>query len=587
MTRDDLTSDRLRTALTAVADRHEPDAEAWHHIENQVSGRGPALVAADRHGPAAPRRRHRLLAAAVIAAVAAVATVAVLARGDHDRDTTDVTTTPAVATGWYIPVGLPDGWTVREVTAQRMDERCPCSETTWASPSRDIVLIRSTDPDRAGQDGVTEVPSPSTSTFAVADDVEGTITPAPDAEGGPTGWTAGWVVDGERTSLTAIGIAPSQAAEVARAVFADPTSVPEHVEGVAPVGSWSETSPVNRDADVGIAMASPAGHEVDITLSSSDRWRSKGILVPTDRLAGQQPLALLTLKSYAPTPVGDQPRVRDYIGLWPGATVRVLGGYADGPATDAEIDAVTASLRPATLDEWRAFVAGAENRDRAATSSATLQDLIDGRAAPTASVAARGDLDDLDVTLDATPRMATWEDAGVSLTVRNPTSSAITDPTCALDRAEVALLPADDQTQAAVDAIPAGDPWWQDDGPCDGGTTMAPGASKTIRLPVRAQFHDARYGPLPGGRYGATVRIDGVTGQVTTPVEIGADPACTGDTAGYVGLTEVDARALAEQRGVTEVRTPAAGTESDVVTYRCDRLTLVVDDGRVTFARFY
>jgi len=57
-----------------------------------------------------------------------------------------------------------------------------------------------------------------------------------------------------------------------------------------------------------------------------------------------------------------------------------------------------------------------------------------------------------------------------------------------------------------------------------------------------------------------------------------------------VGLTEADARALAGERLLGQVRVPAPGTDSDVAndSQRCDRINLVLGkDGRVAFARAY
>lgn len=592
MTYDDRGADQLRTALAATAEHHRPDPEAWQHITDRLSGDGPVLVAVG--GPRRPghRRRTRILAAAaIIAAIAALGAMASLTR-DVDPGTTDVATTPpADATGWYIPVGLADGWSVGAVTVQRMDEPCPCTATVWADPERDVIVTRLTEPDRTNRDGVTEVPGQGATTFDISEGIEATLS-APDDQLGY--WDVDWVVGGERQVLTAIGVPPARAVELAREVYADPTSTWIDVGGVELIETWAEPSDVNREADVQFTMVSPDGHFVDVSLASSHRFIAMaGSLVPTDRLADDQPLPLQTLRSYD-NPTGEVPRVRDYIGLWPGGSVRVLGGYSGEAATDAEIDAVAASLRPATLQEWRAFVSTAANRDRAATASATLDDLIEGRTSSTAATTTTvlsdpGRLEDLELSLAAEPQLATWEDAMAVLTVHNPTGAPIGDPGCALDGAGIALLPAGEATRDAVDAIPAGERWWTDGGPCDGGTVIEPGATKTIRLQVRAQFLDARYGPLPAGSYRATASIEGVEAQPSAPVEIGPDaPPCSGDAEAYVGRTEADARALAEQRGVAEVRVPEPGPDSDVVTHRCDRLTLVLGDGgRVTYARFY
>lgn len=626
MNDDQRTTDRLHAALTEVADRHQPDPAAWHRIHDRLQGGGATLTEVTAAPAGRRRARTRLLAAAAV--LVAIAAVGAAVAATRHGDTTKVATTPPddEATGWYVPVGLPDGWSLTSVTSSRMDEACPCRDAVWANADRSQVITasRSDAPELDLQ--TLDVGPEDLTSFELGDGVTATRTGPLDADNpvdAMGNWSVDWEAEGKRTSISAQGISTDTAEPIARALFADPDTDDLSVPGLDLVDAWSEDGEIGRNVQVEVMLQAPSGNPINYTLSAPrsavpTAWSYE----PTDRLP-DQPLPTLGDEYGGPRPEGsnlpDMPVTHQYLGRWPGATVQ-SSGFRQGRTgsdvvipTDAEVETLMSALRPATTEEWRRFVATAGNRDRAVTASATLADLIDQVAAPpsnetattfaqsdgtsaagggattTAAPAAAGDLADLDLSLSAEPRLASWEDAGVELTVRNPTSTAISDPTCALDHAEVALLPADDATRAQFDAVPAGEPWWSDDGACDGGLTIGPGATKTIRLVVRAQFHDARYGPLPSGTYDATARIAGIGDPATAPVAI-VSLDCTNGAEDYVGLTEADARALAGERLVAQIRVPEPGTESGVAndSDRCDRINLILgDDGRVAYARAY
>lgn len=611
MNADQRRTERLRDALTTVADRHDLDPDAWDAIAGRTQlGSTPHLaeVGVRPSRRAQGRRTSVLAAAAVVGVIAGVGAATAIAQHDAGDDSTRVDTAAPVdePTGWYVPVGLPDGWRVLQVTSTRMDDACPCRTAVWANADRSQVVIasRSDAPTMDGQ--ALDVGTEDLAEFDLGQGVTATRT-GPMQPTNPVDasddYLVEWKVDGQQTSFSTLGLEVDDAEPIARALFADPVTDRIPVAGLTLVDQWNEDGEVGKAVDVDVMMQAPSGNPIDYSL------QAPRMAVPyawnyelTDRLAGQ-PLATLENESGGKRPEGsefpDMPVTHDYLGRWPGATVR-SAGFREGKAgsdevapTDAEVETLMASLRPATTEEWRRFVARAGNRDRTVTASATLADLIDGITTPVTDEATTtlppdqaGELGDLELSLAAEPRLASWEDAGVQLTVRNPTPTAITDRDCVLDRAEVALLPVDAATRSAVQAVPAGDPWWSEDGPCDGGVTIEPGASKTIRLVARAQFHDSRYGPLPGGSYEATVRIDGVDAPVPAPVAIGS--TCAESTAGYVGLTETQARTLAAERAIDEVRVPEPGPDSDVADEDCNRLNLVLaDDGRVAYARLY
>lgn len=619
MNDDQRRAERLRNTLTTVADRHDPDADAWAHIHDRT--RAGALLTEVTAAPASRRSRARLLtAAAVLVAIAAVG-AAVLVTKDDDTTNIATTTPEAEPTGWYVPVGLPDGWSVISVSNSRSDDDCPCRDVVWADADRSRVVIAGYSPAPEDEGETLGVDPSDIRTFELG---EGTTATRYGPFDGRDSWDVEWTSGGQRQSFTAIGIPADEAEPIARALLADPDTADLPVSGLAVIDEWREAGRVGRNVQLDVLMQAPSGNPIDYTLSAPRSavgiaWSYE----PTDRLPGQ-PLATLGKESGGPPPAGSDlptmPVTHDFLGRWPGATVR-SAGFREGSSdsnevkpTDAEVATLMSALRPATTEEWRRFVNQAGNRDRTVTASATLADLIDGvtssGTAPgatttiaretgttavdeTATTAGpsdtTGSLADLELTVTAEPRLATWEDAGVQLAIRNPTASPISDPTCALDHAEVALVPADAGTRAAVDAIPAGDPWWSDDGACDGGLTIEPGASKSIRLITRAQFHDSRYGPLPSGTYAATVRIAGLDAPEPAPVEIGGE-TCSSGAEDYVGLTEVEARALAGERLVSQVRLPEPGTESDVANDSddCNRINLIMgDDGRVAYARAY
>jgi hypothetical protein len=621
MTDDPHETAKLRAALDAVAAAHQPDPDAWSQISDRAAASGPLTVAA----PVADRRRRpwrTALAAAAIVAVAAIGLAVVRTTGNDDvrvGTTPDgKANAPSDATGWYIPVGLPDGWKVTSVTSDRSDDACPCRTTVWANADRSQTL-RAGYADAVADDTPALDADPSrTATFDLGGGVEAERYDLEE----PLGWDVSWTDDGRSHWIGAEGIALEDAEAIARAVFADPTTRTVPVPGLAFTDEWHEDGEVGRNASVDVTMQAPSGNAVPYSLSGP---RTAVDLAATYTLASQlpgQPLPTLTYESRPPADKASTfPVLHDYLGRWPGATVRSAGmRSSDGNGvltpTDDEVAALMGALRPATTEEWRRFVAQAGNRDRTVTASATLAELIDGSPTrgtteatdpgstdPTATnttaapvetsttadpgTTATGRLADLELGLTAEPRLASWEDAGVVLTVRNPTDRPISDPACALDHAGLALIPTDAATTSRVDAIPAGDLWWADAGSCDGGVTVAPGATKTIRLVTRAQFHDARYGPLPSGSYEATARITGVDRALTAPVTVVAQD-CSNGAEDYIGLTEAAARALGGERLVRQVRTPGPGTESDVSDERCDRINLVLGpDGRVAFARAY
>jgi len=491
----------------------------------------------------------------------------------------------------------------------------------WANADRSQVITGGYGAAPEGERETLGVDPSDITTFDLTDGVRATRYGPFD---GRDSWNVEWTVDGRRQAFEAFGVPEDAAEPLARALFADPDTDDLPVSGLGLVDEWHEDGEVGRNVQLDVMMQAPSGNAVDYSLSAPrSAVRIAWSYAPTDRLP-DQPLATLGNESGGRQPEGsefpDMPVTHDYLGRWPGATVRSAGmrtgqsGSDEVAPTDAEVETLMASLRPATTEEWRRFVATAGNRDRTVTSSATLADLIDqvpssqsgettattfaqsfGTSAPgggtttTAAPDSAGDLADLDLSLSAEPRIASWEDAGVELTVRNPTSAPISDPGCALDHAEVALLPVDGATRERFNAVPAGDPWWSDDGACDGGLTVEPGATKTIRLVVRAQFHDSRYGPLPSGTYEATARIAGIDEPVAAPVAIGSQD-CTNGAEDYIGRTEAAARALAGERLMAQVRVPEPGTESDVAndSERCDRINLILgEDGRVAYARAY
>ncbi|HRW37371.1 MAG: hypothetical protein KDB04_01125 [Acidimicrobiales bacterium] len=516
----DLTPDRVRRTLAAVADRYEADPDAWDEIRGRVEAGGievAGLTTTPRH-----RLRPVLVAAAILVAGAVAAALLVHRGPDQRRVATS--SPPAAATGWYVPEGLPDGWTLLRVESTRSDDTCPCREVVWRDAAGERWIVASSEAVAPGVEPATSAPDDHVSTFEVVDGIEAEM----NAPAGSTYWDVRWTDGDQQAAVFAIGVDPALAAGVARLLHADPTFAVAPVPGLQEAERWDEPDAVGPDVIVDVQLRAPSGDllgyslqapRAAIALSASYR--------PTDLLAGRQPLPTLRYRSLGPDIEGPIPMPLDLLGRWPGATVRAPGGHQideDGTTrpTEEETLALMAALRPASAERWRSFVAGAQNRDRALTAADTLQELIDGSAdgtpPPTGS---EGSLEGLELTVTAEPRVAAHEDLGVVLTVHNPTAEAIADPTCALDRATVALLGADEATAAQLRALDEPDGVWATDGPCDGGLTLEPGGSKAIRLEVRAELARPAGGELPPGRYRATIAVEGLDARPSAPVQVG------------------------------------------------------------------
>ncbi len=372
------TADRVRRTLTAVADRHPASAAGWDDVRTRIAtgdAGSPTLSAPARLLPV--RRSRRVLAAAAVAlAVAGIAGVVALAVGNGKGDDR---TEPLVAdqpggpvTGWYVPSGLPDGWTLDTVSVTPISTDCPCRQAVWsdATWTRRLMWATETIPPGSSvatvnREGVDEVP--------LSGGVTATLIGRGDAA-----WTLAWKEGGVSQSLSAIGIDPDLAGSLAegRRTTPDPDVAP--LDGLI-LRSEGDDATLATDVQLDVILVTPSGRRVGYSLSSPAFADPLAVSYgPEERTLPGQPLPLL-----ASLPFVD--RTPSYVGRWPGATVRSsYATEADGSiaSTDDDTLALLASLRPATTAEWRTFIEGADGRsetpewDARATDAPTLAALI-------------------------------------------------------------------------------------------------------------------------------------------------------------------------------------------------------------------
>lgn len=594
-------TDRLRRTMRAVADAHQLDADGWSTVRDRLASghTGTRSVPVVPVGSATSRgggRSRRFLAAA--AALLVVAGTAIAVSRDRGDSTVSTGVPTAEPTGWYVPVGLPAGWTLEEVTLSRIEDECPCRTTVWSDAAwAERVWVATTPVPAADSEPAFGGDAPeSVDLDGVAAELH-----RPSSGGEEARWELAWDLDGLRHRVTAVGVRSDRAVEIGRRLVADHRASP--LPGQVVRGEHVERGTQGRDVQIDVAMSSPAGHRVGYSLQADSAVSEVDWLLAfgpdTVELPGQ-PLPMLVPAIGDRSSATDRSEVARFLGRWPGATVRsadVVEMTEDRrtiPSAD-EVRTLMGSLRPTSFEGWRRFVAGSENRDAGLTSSATLADLVAGRdreatdegPAPT-PMSSR--LDDLDLVVSAEPRLAGWEDAGIVLQVSNPTDRTIEDATCALDRARGALVAVGSDEPPQPSGTSLADPWFHADEPCDGGLVLEPGDTKELRIRVLASYADERYGPLPTGSYRATVAIDGIVFRPSTPVQVaGTDcpPTPDGTDDAYLGLDLGEALARAatvgdELRDHTDAPPNANGGRD-----RCDRINVVIEEGTIRSARRY
>lgn len=625
-----------------------PVADTW----SQIEARAMVPAAADE---ARPTRARWLAAAAAMLLLVGGAVVLTSTRDDGD-DRDRVTTEPPAPTGWYVPVGLPPGWQVETIEAHTGGAACARRGAQWSDPSQDRSM--SLQFDGCGhaptQDDVPELEIPG----APPDQGPQWSLHEVDLGGGVTATgirtdhgdpalvdvqSLNWNADGGAWTLQALGLGYDEQVAIVKRLAADPDRSDVGVAGLDEVDRW--TAP-ERDgtAEVQVGMVNPDGLRVVLMLSlpgSGNRPGGSSVLVPVE-VAGQ------------PEPVlrYDTPgfwAVR-YGGAWPGAdwsVMRITEGPTD-PAhmiTDADIEQLIGSLRPATTEQWHAFVATAtKGVSPSLLDAATLQDLAaadapdpgepggdlvmpttttapsaesgpdDGSHAPAPTTgpvtSAAGtatpldkeqpsftELGDLDIRLElASGTIRAGQPVAGTLVLTNRTDHEVELTECSEGFASWGLVPAD-----RPDAeLP---PTFMID--CFDTSMLTIPAHQTVRYrhassdpehdrwPFAAQRANPKgitgprlLGTLDGGAYLAVVQIPGRTStvRVSVPVTVDAPDCATTDATvtAYANLTAAQAQAKAETHG-DQIRIVSGPGAPEAIEQdlRCDRINLDLNADRV------
>jgi hypothetical protein len=380
-----------------------PVAPGWERIE--------ARLDEDEHARGYHHRidrlRSRRLQAglAIAAGLLLVAGALVVRVGHRDPSSDRVATQPIAPTGWYVPVDLPDGWTVTTVTGSAGRTRCAGRGRAWSDRDRGIAIGLTFDacghaateadlptvdlqpwpeglprPEGSGYElRRTDLGYGTEATEIYRDDPAEAFRPRTLTWTQPTG--GAW-------DLTVMGLDDHQVEQVARSLAPDPVEAEPKAEGLAPlplVDHWAHgarsTSP-----EVQIGLTSPDGLGAGLVLS-----------MPGE---GNRPVG-----SQFPTPVSipgaPGPTVRfdtgpggfwagRYGGTWPGADVTIYRWTEDPEdaaktITDAELEVLLGSLRPATTEQWHRFLDTAVVEvSPTLRAAATLADVVSDP--PTSSV---------------------------------------------------------------------------------------------------------------------------------------------------------------------------------------------------------
>ncbi|QXC62512.1 hypothetical protein KSP35_06845 [Aquihabitans sp. G128] len=530
---------RLQQALRVAADAMPSAPDDWADVLARSAGTHVPLapVAGGRSGGGARTR-----AFAVAAAIVLVATVATLVgRSGHDaRD--GVRATPVDRdTGWYVPVGLPDGWSIGRISTQPGVMACPCEVTAWGdAASGDFLLLsaRRSDGDAldAGNVGV---------------DLGGGVTGRGHA--GPSGdeYLLEWQQDEVVHAISSRGVPRDDVDELA-VRLSQGGAVPD-----PPVAGWARTyhravdGPVDRAGLVTVQLRTPAGHEGQYLLLPTGTGAQQAVgSRPIDRDLAGQPLPVTELRH----PVGDDRTGVRYLGEWPGSDAFVAS-QADG-LTDDEARQLVAALRPASTERWRAFLDDAAGHDATLDRAATLADLFTTTHA-TADTTPRST-----PTTTAPSTSATTATTAVTPPDSDPaaTGSTTTTPSsrAGMDQLELGSIPADvtvangeaftivltatnptDEPIALGGCFPSGATWQlvRDGTPVssggyardctDQGDVLAPGATRRLlgRSGTGFELHTAEGqdgigAQLAPGRYEAVFRLTGIDEPVRVPVTI-------------------------------------------------------------------
>lgn len=655
---DDAGDDRawFRSHIDPVVDA-QPIADAWSSIAARTDGDSPAPAAVGRHRASTPRW---LAAAAVVVVLAAVAAMVVTGRDDHDDSVTTGQTDEA--TGWYIPKGLPDGWSLIRAG---VDRGSYCEDVTheWRREATDAIgaaAIRLTieacavpQPEAVGEPGPSLGSGIDRSTFTTIGDQSQLV----------------WQSDATWT-LAGTGVSRDDLVTAARALVADPSLVEVHqtatpLEGFADGGGGSGSG-VQPDRGDGIAvflaLRTPQGYRVSYQLfPSGEGWVSSPLQVeePFDVAAQPNPLVRRDVTSLLGPDLGSSDS-GSVFGAWPGADVQIATWVSPGfDQIDDEGEAppiryetrrrlireLAGSLRPATTEEWRAFLATSDEPSSDALRRAeSIDDVADAETGatttapsaasttlsapvttsspvePTTTATPRGEgpvtsgpgtstpneqeqasfteLDDLDIRLELeSGTVRAGSPVAGTLVLTNPTDRDIDLTECSEGFTRWGLVPAADpdqelMQQAMIDCyatpvvtVPAGETVRY---------RSSAGDPNGLRWPFLAQRADPGdvfqlngvAGTLGGGAYLAVLEVPGRTStlRLSVPVTVPEPPCPTSDAVvkRYMNLTSAKARAQARDDGWAFRIVSGPGSETVLEqNLTCDRINVELNQDGV------
>lgn len=330
-----------------------------------------------------PRGRRRapvlLVAAAIVLVLAAAAVFAVRSSDGTDQPPSSIEA--GAPTGWYVPEDLPDGWTVRGVSSVGSERPCPCRSRIWTGAEGSWIGY-SSDPASVGEswdepDGVPlgggaagSLRSDDVVDIDLGSGISGTIT-----AGGPGVFQVTWVEGDRARTVGSGGVDDDELMAIARDLVGQPDPTEPLIDGWEQIYALDEAGPTAAQPLVMVEVETPDANRVRyLMMASGDAATFVAGSVPEERVLEGQPLPMIELLPA----IGRDRLVNPLVGEWPGSDVYVDIVSEDEAPTQAEVDELAASLRPATTQEWRAFVRRYTSSEPGLLEAATVADLEDG-----------------------------------------------------------------------------------------------------------------------------------------------------------------------------------------------------------------
>lgn len=376
---DDADARWFREVLAPVVDT-QPVPDGWREIAERVGSTDATVVHLEPSRPdraTRSRRGRQLLVAAAVLAVIGMVAAFVLTRGSDD-DARTVVAVPGPdddATGWYVPTDLPEGWRLAEVQTDWRDVEgfvgsCPCTLTSWQQADRPAAAQVVTVTADAGEDD-DPVADPRSDDVPVdlGDGVTGVL----------RGGTHVVWVGGGRSMTVASDRDDAELVDLATAVRADPRALA--ATGYTAVDTVEIPASARAFHAVTVVLTHPADGRTlryEVTPHGyDDVWLYARILGSRPVPDLPRPVEEVVLDPRF-TEVDDPAAAAMFVGWWPGADLVTGGdsGVGTDQATRDEVLALLRSLRPATAEEWSAFLDTATGTVEDDARADRLADLI-------------------------------------------------------------------------------------------------------------------------------------------------------------------------------------------------------------------